>query len=77
METKKDVVAHMRELLKKVNKIYAEQEHKPKARDYSMYDYKAAILADLYEADKDKIPRSKIIAYSQLARFYRARGSWS
>jgi hypothetical protein len=73
----KDIVAYMQELLKEVNRIYAQSEHKPSGSDYSMYDYKLAILIDLFEADDRKMPREKFLAYSELERYYKARGSWN
>jgi hypothetical protein len=74
---KKDIIAYMQELLKEVNRIYAQSEHKPSGSDYSMYDYKLTILIDLFEADDRKMPREKFLAYSELERYYKARGSWN
>lgn len=70
-------IAYLQALTKKVDRIYAESEHKPSGSDYSMYDYKLAILIDLFEADDRKMPQEKILAYSYLKRYYKARGSWN
>ena len=74
---KKYIYDYMQELLKEVNRIYAQLEHKPSGSDYSMYDYKLAILTELYEADDRKMPREKFLAYSELERCYKAHGSWN
>lgn len=73
----KFVFTYMQELINEVNRIYAQSEHKPSASDYSMYDYKLAILIDLFEADDRKMPQEKFLAYSELERYYKARGSWN
>ena len=43
-----------------------------------MFDYKLAILSDLYELDEELgMPREKILAYAQVADLYKTCGSWN
>ena len=72
---RKHVITYMQELLDEVNRIYAQSEHKPSESDYSKYDYKLAILIDLFEADNRKMPKSKFLAYSELERLFKAHRS--
>ena len=75
---KKNVIAYAQELQKKVDERYAISGHKPNGFGDNMFDYKLAILSDLYELDEELgMPREKILAYAQVADLYKTCGSWN
>ena len=75
---KKNVIAYAQELQKKVDERYAISGHKPNGFGDNMYDYKLAILSDMYELDEELgMPREKILAYAQVADLYKTCGSWN
>lgn len=75
---KKDVIDYTQELQEKVDRRYALSGHKPNGFGDNMYDYKFAILSELYELDEELgMPREKNLAYAQVADLYKACGSWN
>ncbi len=75
---KKNVIAYAQELQREVDKRYAISGHKPNGFGDNMYDYKFAILSEMYDLDEEfGMPREKVFAYALVADLYRACGSWN
>lgn len=74
----KNVIAYTQELQREVDRRYALSGHKPDGFGDSMFEYKFAILSELYELDEELgMPEEKILAYAQVAELYKSCASWN
>lgn len=75
---KKKVFECVQELKKEVDRRYAMAAYKPNGFGDNMYEYKFAILSEMFELDSELgMPREKLLAYAQISDLYDSCSSWS